>query len=94
MQAFENHGGLLYVPLTVKTFSTPKFLTIGQRQRHNLKMSERELLYLAVFQACLVKLSHKLNIANHNKKELGVGIRPNPFLLSLKTQEERDLNKL
>ena len=29
-------------------------------------MSERELLYLAVFQACLVKLSHKLNIAVGN----------------------------
>ena len=57
-------------------------------------MSERELLYLAVFQACLVKLSHKLNIAYHNKMKLGGGIGPNPFRLNLKTQEERDLNKL
>ena len=57
-------------------------------------MSERELLYLAVFQACLVKLSHKLNIAYHNKKKLGGGIGPNPFRLNLKTQEERGLNKL
>ena len=57
-------------------------------------MSERELLYLAVFQACLVKLSHKLNIAYHNKKKLGGGIGPNPFRLNLNTQEERGLNKL
>ena len=57
-------------------------------------MSERELLYLAVFQVCLVKLSHKLNIAYHNKNNLGGGIRPNPFRLNLKIQEERDLNKL
>ena len=40
-------------------FSTQKFPTNGQRQCHNLKMSERKLLYSAIFVACLVKLPNR-----------------------------------
>ena len=40
-------------------FSTQKFPTNGQRQCHNLKISERKLLYSAIFVACLVKLPHR-----------------------------------
>ena len=43
---------------STEDFSTPKFLTIGPRQRYNLKISVRELLYSAIFCACPVKLPH------------------------------------
>ena len=61
-------------------FSTQKFPTNGQRQCHNLKMSERKLLYSAIFVACLVKLNESYPTGSLNSNTV-VKVRLNESLV-------------
>ena len=65
---------------STEDFSTPKFLTIGPRQRYNLKMSVRELLYYAIFCACPVNLPHRFPKRYYSSQsevvlKLGLGLK-------------------